>query len=141
MPNRSKSNLSENSKLFAEQIAEDLRFRKLVENSHDGIALFDKDLPVVYRSKSAEKITGWTTRGRLEATFDDLIYPDEIKMIQSDLGIVLKSPGIPITSIYRVRHYKGHYIWLESIFTNMLNEPGINAIVCNFREFTEKILC
>ena len=141
MPNYSKSkgyDRSDDKKISAERIAEDLRFRKLVENSHDGIALFDVNLRVIYRSKSSEKITGWETEDRFKATFEDLIYPDDMQMVQSDLGIVLKSPGIPITSIYRLRHHKGHYIWLESIFTNMLTEPDINAIVCNFRDITEK---
>jgi PAS domain S-box-containing protein len=141
MPNSSKSkeyNQSGDRNVSVGQIAEDLRFRKLVENSHDGIALFDENLRVIYRSKSAEKITGWRNEDRRNSTFDDLIYPDDNQTVQSDLSIVLQSPGIPITSVYRVRHHKGHYIWLESIFTNMLNESDINAIVCNFRDITEK---
>ena len=117
---------------------EDVRFKKLVENSQDGIALFDKDLNVIYRSQSAERITGWKAEDRIDKDFKDIVYPDDEERVRADLTKSLTSPGLPITSIYRVKHFEGHFIWLESIFTNMLAEPDINAVVCNFRDISQK---
>jgi len=117
---------------------EDVRFRKLVENSQDGIALFDKDLNVIYRSQSAERITGWKAEDRIDKDFKDIVYPDDEQKVRADLTKSLTSPGLSVTSVYRVKHFKGHFIWLESIFTNMLSDPDINAIVCNFRDISQK---
>lgn len=117
---------------------EDVRFRKLVENSQDGIALFDKDLNVIYRSQSAERITGWKAQDRTDKEFKDIIYSDDRARVRADLTQSLSSPGLSVTSVYRVKHFEGHFIWLESIFTNMLADQDINAIVCNFRDISQK---
>ena len=130
--------LTPDPKFHAGRAVEDVRFRKLVENSQDGIALFDKDLNVIYRSQSAERITGWTAEDRIDKDFKDIVYPDDEQKVRADLTKSLTSPGLPVTSVYRVKHFEGHFIWLESIFTNMLAEPGINAIVCNFRDISQK---
>jgi PAS domain S-box-containing protein len=140
MPNNSKSvenNTPASTILSAGQIIEDIRFRKLVEHSQDGIALFDKNLNVIYSSKSAGQITGWKTEDKISGDFNDIIHSDDKQKVRSDLNKVLDSPGVPVTSVYRIRHFEGHYIWLENIFTNMFDEPDINAIVCNFRDITE----
>jgi len=135
MPNIS----GENNKPTSERhTSEDMRFRKLVENSYDGIALFDKNLEVIYRSESAERITGWAAEDRKREELNTLIYPDDRKKVWSSLNKSLHNPGLPVACIYRVKHHKGHFIWLESVFTNMLNDADIKGILCNFRDITEK---
>ncbi|MDB5115226.1 MAG: hypothetical protein JWQ79_718, partial [Mucilaginibacter sp.] len=62
-------------------IANELRFRKLIENSYDGIILFDKDLEVIYRSLSSERINGWSNEERAGHEIDDLIHPDDRSMV------------------------------------------------------------
>lgn len=125
-------------KLKSGQASEDIRFRKLVEKSYDGIALFDEGLAVMYRSKSAEKITGWTAEARSGEEFNTIIHPDDRKKVWSCLNRSLKNPELSVTCIYRVKHRRGYFIWLESIFTNKLGDRDINAILCNFRDITEK---
>ena len=141
MPNISGS--EQHSKPTSEQLksgqaSEDTRFRKLVEKSYDGIALFDSNLEVVYRSKSAERLTGWTAEARAGEEFNTIVHPDDRKKVWSCLNRSLNNAELPVTCIYRVKHRQGHFIWLESIFTNKLHDPDINAILCNFRDITEK---
>jgi PAS domain S-box-containing protein len=125
-------------KLKSGQASEDIRFRKLVEKSYDGIALFDENLEVIYRSKSAERITGWTAEARAGEEFNTIVHPDDRKKVSVCLNRSLNSAELPVTCIYRVKHRQGHFIWLETIFTNKLADPDINAILCNFRDITEK---
>jgi PAS domain S-box-containing protein len=121
-------------------IANELRFRKLIENSYDGIILFDKDLEVIYRSLSSERINGWSNEERAGHEIDDLIHPDDRSMVNELLIKVLNSPGIPIFSTYRTKHKQGHYIWAEALFTNWLEDENINAIVCNFKDITRRVV-
>jgi len=116
----------------------DIHFKKLIENSHEGIALMDKALKVFYRSQSAERINGWNTENRLKKTTESLVHPDDLKTMMAAQKQSLKTPGTPITCTYRARHYLGHFIWLECVYTNFLNDSDINAIVCNFKDVTEK---
>jgi len=127
---------SEKQNLFAGNIS----FRKLIENSYEGITLLDKDLNIIYRSSSAERINGWSTADRLKENVVELIHPDDRERIGDLLSEVLAEPAVPKTCTFRSRHFNGQYIWLESVYTNFLNDPDINAIVCNFRDISEQKL-
>ncbi|HVW96863.1 MAG TPA: PAS domain-containing sensor histidine kinase [Mucilaginibacter sp.] len=116
----------------------ELRFRKLIENSYEGITLFDRELNVVYRSMSAEDITGWSNTLREKFEISDLVHPDDQMLVKKLLEEVFSSPAVPILSTYRIKHKKGHYIWVECYFTNLLDDKNIAAIVCNFRDITAK---
>ncbi|MDB5133819.1 MAG: cph1 4 [Mucilaginibacter sp.] len=116
-----------------------LLFRKLIENSYEGVTLLDKDLQIIYRSNSAERINGLNTADRLKYNTTALIHPDDVERVKLLLDEVLVNPGLTKTCTFRSKHGDGHFIWLECVYTNMLDEHGVNAIVCNFRDISEKI--
>jgi PAS domain S-box-containing protein len=124
--------------LMQQTIDGDFRFRKLIENSSSGISLLDKGFNIIYRSPSAERINGWNDREREKKAVLDLIHPADREPLKLLLEEVAGTPGLSKTISFRSKHFNGHFIWLESIYTNMLNEPGIEAIVCNFIDVTEK---
>jgi PAS domain S-box-containing protein len=113
-------------------------FAKLIENSHDGITLLDKDLKVIYRSKSAERVNGWAGAERAKYQLADLIHPEDKDWMGQKLKELLNSPGESVICCFRSKHSDGHYMWLECAFTNHLDDPDIAAIVCNFRDITQK---
>jgi len=119
-------------------IAHERRFRKLIEHSHDGISLFDRNLQVFYRSRSAERINGWSNVERVELDAETLVHPDDLHLIKNAFAQVLANPGLTHVCCYRSLHKQGHYIWLESLYTNLLDDQDIGAIVCNFRDVTER---
>ena len=119
-------------------LAAEIHYRKLIENSHDGIALFDKDLNVFYRSPSAQRITGWGKKERDGLGIEDIIHPDDKTLVSGLFLKILDKPEAPVIFSYRVRHKLGHYIWLECVFNNKLDDPDMKAIVCNFRDVTAK---
>jgi PAS domain S-box-containing protein len=120
-------------------IANELRFRKLIENSYEGIVLMDERLNVVYRSNSAERINGWNNEERAGHEIDDLVHPSDRQKVKELFARILSNPGLPVISTYRTRHKNGHYIWVECLFTNWLADENIKAIVCNFKDVTERI--
>jgi PAS domain S-box-containing protein len=120
-------------------IANEMRFRKLIENSYDGIILYDKNFQVQFRSMSAQRVNGWSNEERAGYKIEDLVFPadkDKVRLLFSE---VLAKPGQPILSIYRTKHKQGHFIWVEALFTNWLNDVNINAVVCNFKDVTERV--
>ncbi|MGN6181691.1 MAG: PAS domain S-box protein [Mucilaginibacter sp.] len=121
-------------------IANELRFRQLIENSYDGITLFNYKLDVIYRSRSAERINGWTDKDIACTVFDDLVHPDDKAIYENAWARVMTEPGIPVKIAYRLKHKKGYYIWMECIYTNWLDDENINAIVGNFRDITDQVL-
>jgi PAS domain S-box-containing protein len=127
--------IDDTRKIFSNE----MRFRQLVENSHDGITLLNHNLDVVFRSLSAQHIDGWSDKDIACHKLNDLIHPGDIDMLGEVLTVVREKPGIPVKIIFRQRHKQGHYISLECVFNNWLNNANINAIVCNFRDISERI--
>jgi PAS domain S-box-containing protein len=123
---------------YEKALAAEVHYRKLIENSYDGIALFDKNFYVYYRSPSAQRITGWEKEDREGLYLDDIIHPDDRTMVSGLCLKILNEPEEPVICSYRIRHKQGHYIWLECAFNNKLSDPDMGAIVCNFRDITEK---
>jgi PAS domain S-box-containing protein len=120
-------------------ISGELRFRKLIENNHDGITLLNHNLDVFFRTKSSERINGWSFQERVDLAIPDLVHPDDRAALTNTMGAVLKQPETPIVFTGRYKHHDGYYIWVESTFTNMLADPDINAVVCNFRDVSHRI--
>jgi len=120
-------------------VSNEKRFRKLIENSYDGITLFDRELNIIYRSASAERITGLSAIARGEYDMMDLVHNDDKKAVDQLFKDVLSKPDIPFVIMFRLKHENGGYVWLESFFINRLNDAHIDAIVCNFRDVTERV--
>lgn len=114
-----------------------VRFRKLIENNYSGITLLNAEFEITYRSPSAEKITGWTTENRVMSPAITVVHPADQASVNAILEKVLSVAGLSLTCTFRTMHYGGHFIWLESTYTNMLHDTDITAIVCNFRDVTE----
>lgn len=116
----------------------DLRFQKLIERSYAGIILMNGALDIVYRSRSAERISGWTREKRGNVNILEIIHPEDRENVRLLFEELAKKTGQSQTCIFRLRHFEGRYIWLECVFTNFFNDPDIEAMVCNFRDITEK---
>jgi PAS domain S-box-containing protein len=110
------------------------RFRSLIENSAEGITLTDEFSNVVYRSPGSDKITGILPK---ENTISRS-HPDDFKAMKNKLTELLSAPGIPVYFQGRFLNSSDNYIWLEGTFTNLLQVDGVNAIVTNFRDVTQR---
>jgi PAS domain S-box-containing protein len=114
--------------------ASETRFRALIENSAEGIALTDEFSNVFYRSPSSAKITGITPA----ANSISRAHPEDLLSIQTQIKESLCNPGVPINFQGRFQHSQGHYYWMEGSLTNMLGVKGLNAIVANYRDITKR---
>lgn len=116
----------------------DDRFKALVENVTDLISLSDKDGNVIYDSPAIEKITGFTSDEMKGKPIYELMHPEQIEESKRVLQHVLQNPGVPYPRINRFRHKDGHYVWVEGVVTNLLNNENVNAIVSSYHDVTER---
>ncbi|HEY5405669.1 MAG TPA: PAS domain S-box protein [Ginsengibacter sp.] len=112
----------------------ELRFRSLIENSAEGIALTDEFSNIIYRSPASEKITGKSPLNNSLAR----THREDLESIKSKFSESLSNPAVPITFQGRFLHAEGHYFWMEGTLTNLLHADGVNAIVANYRDITER---
>jgi diguanylate cyclase (GGDEF)-like protein/PAS domain S-box-containing protein len=121
-------------------IKKEKRFRALIEQSSDGIALVGPDASIVYASPSTERILGYSADEMVAFKTFDLIHPDDQHAAAQGMASLLTRPGSSQVSCRRLRRKDGSWRWLESTATNLLREPTVRAIVINYRDVTERRL-
>ena len=114
------------------------RFRALIEKSPDMITLSTPDGELLYVSSSVKKVLGYSVEDLLHSSVFDIIHPDDIPNAIENKNEILLTPGSSFYYQQRRKHKNDSWIWCEGSLTNMLNEPGINALVSNFRDISEK---
>jgi PAS domain S-box-containing protein len=116
--------------------ASETRFKALVQSSYDIIALTDDQSHTVIQSPSAlQQILGYSSVSSA-SFFGSLhkVHPSDRLKVQAALDEILANPDLPVMLEYRVQRANGTWAWLESIGTNRLADPDINAIVTNTRD-------
>lgn len=136
---REKKRLIDEERARAENLLRnERRFRSLVENNDNIIALIDQNYQTFYRSPAAERITGWTSAEREAMVVGDQNHPDDQKRMDEVMKEVIAHPGRPFPVSVRTRHKSGDWVWLEGYFTNMFHDPDVRAIIVNLHDVTEE---
>jgi two-component system, cell cycle sensor histidine kinase and response regulator CckA len=114
------------------------RFRALIENSFDYVSLFDRNGTRLYASPSQLRLTGYQTHEREGRSIFEHIHPEDLERAESTFRDLIARPGDSVRVEVRARRKNGDWIWVESIITNLLAEPGVEAVVTNTRDITER---
>ncbi|MBA4849440.1 PAS domain S-box protein [Emticicia sp. BO119] len=123
----------------AQAIKIENRFQALVENAEDIIILLNADGIILYVSPSFEKLTGFNANEIVGGPNMPLMHPEQAHETKAIFKKLLKTPGLAIPRINRLKHKNGHYIWVEGYITNLLHDDNVQAIVSNYHDITERI--
>jgi PAS domain S-box-containing protein len=115
------------------------KFSRLIEKSTDVIILLDKEALIRYCSQSIKQTLGYTAEEIVGTSAYFFFHPDDIAQMEQKQIKILQSPGkhFPFT-VDRLKHKKGHYVYVEGIITNLFDDESVRASVANFRDVTEK---
>jgi PAS domain S-box-containing protein len=111
-------------------------FQALIEKAPDGVVLIGLDGNFKYVSPSARKMFGYGSADPFEIAPDEATHPDDLPVVLTALNNLTQDPALAPTLEYRFKHKDGSWRWIESTFSNLLAEPGVEAIVINFRDIT-----
>ncbi|HCW08217.1 MAG TPA: hypothetical protein DGG95_12725, partial [Cytophagales bacterium] len=118
------------------------RFSSIVAHGNDIIALLDRNLKVIYRSPSVERIFGLDiATGELnqpQATRMELVHPDDKDRYLETLKRSIDNPGQSFNVSFKSEHGSGRFVEIEGVATNYLNDESIGAIVLNLRDVSER---
>ena len=113
-------------------------FRSLIENASDFIAILGSDGTLRYNSPSVERILGYKPEDLLgEKTFE-FVHPDDAASIISGFTGLVQDPGLARSGEFRFRHKDGSWRVLETIGSNLLDDPRVGGVVINARDITER---
>ncbi len=114
------------------------RFRALVDNASDVITVVDAQGTIRYQTDSGGHLAGVPPEQLLGSNYIDLVYPEDRDHLAALLSGLTTSDDRTATAQYRVRQADGGVRHVESIATNLLDEPAIRGLVLNTRDVTER---
>ncbi|RYD81745.1 MAG: PAS domain S-box protein [Sphingobacteriales bacterium] len=115
------------------------RFRAIIENSNDAMVMFDENGHISYNSPAAAPLLGFGNGELKDRNIDELIHPEDKSQIAEKLATVIHMPAMGVNMTLRARHKSGEWLWIEGSCINLLHQAGVNAIVGNFRNITERM--
>ncbi|MFZ4726500.1 MAG: PAS domain S-box protein, partial [Paludibacter sp.] len=113
-------------------------YKSIIENAPDGFVLINSDGQFKYVSPAGRRIFGYNQTEKINSHPNESTHPDDLQLVLSHLMKLIENPSYIAKVEYRFAHKNGHWIWIESTFTNLLSDPNVESIVINFREITER---
>ncbi len=109
------------------------KYRILVENTTDGVALFYKG-KILFQNKAFANLLGLDSMTLKKKDLADLLHPDDRTKAISDITRVLKGESVgPVR--YRFRKSNGNYCWM-SVNSTCITYKGRRTILSTFRDIT-----
>lgn len=113
-------------------------FRAVVEKSSEVLLLTDVEGMIRYASPPARESLGYDPSDLIGREAVRFVHPDDFREARGAMSWIRRSPGTSKTTVVRVRHSGGGWRWVEMTMRNLLSEPGVGAIVSNFRDVTDR---
>lgn len=105
----------------AERERAEERYRLMADESSDIIALHENDR-IVCVSSALKRLLGRVPEEMERGRYLSLVHPDDLEEAKRQLG---RPPaGETRTSVYRVRHADGHYVWFETSGRGVYDEKS-----------------
>ncbi len=135
--------VQENARLRAEQAtrATESRFSSMVRNSSDVISLLGPDNAFQFVSASSEHVYGYAPAALLKTSMLALIHPQDQSHAADFLHDALSRRASSTASTeWRLLHRDGRWRNVETIVTNLSDDPAVGGLVLNSRDVTERKL-
>jgi len=115
------------------------KFRALIENSRDAIALLSRQGEILYCSPSTSRILGYSTEELKSVRIGRFFHPEDRPFMGREFEAVAAEPKNAADFTARVRHKNGSWCVVEGTLTNLLHNPDVQAIVANYRDVTNRV--
>ncbi|MDB5230908.1 MAG: sensor signal transduction histidine kinase [Chitinophagaceae bacterium] len=113
------------------------RFRALVQSGSDLIGIIDQDAIYQYVSPTVISVLGYNPRNMIGKNAFGFVHEEDQPKVLPYLEL-LKHQHQVRTPEFRYRNAAGEWRWIETVATNMFDVAGVNGIVVNSRDITER---
>ncbi|PZX61140.1 PAS domain S-box-containing protein [Algoriphagus ratkowskyi] len=114
------------------------RFKALVQEGYDLFAIINLEGYYIYMSPSSTGIIGIPPEEFIGKYAFEFIHPDDAERTLASLKKVASERRVSVP-MYRAKNQKNEWRWVETVLSNMIDNPTINGIVVNSRDITEKV--
>ncbi|WP_054694224.1 PAS domain-containing protein [Syntrophomonas palmitatica] len=126
------------------QAVEELRksethLRELTENMRDIYMKVDNRGFIEYTNPAFKTVLGYEPRDTLGTFFIDVIHPDDEVRVRKEFTEYMKNRQ-PARIDYRCRHADGHYLYVETVGSWLIDNDEITSIILITRDITNRKL-
>ncbi len=121
----------------AQLLQSEQRFKDLVQGGSDLIIILNQEGNYLYVSPNAIDVLGFSAEEFVGKNTFSYMHPDDMESAMTSFSKIAYEKKIVAPPI-RFLHKDGSWRWLDSTITNFSDNPGINGIVINARDVTEK---
>lgn len=114
------------------------RFRSVVQNSSDVLAVLDAEGVISYQSPSVQRLLGYAPDELIGTTLVDLVHPDDAASVRPFFEETVQLPELPTSIEWRLRHRDGSWRHTETAAANRLSDPEVAGLVLNIRDVSER---
>lgn len=118
--------------------ASEERFKALIQDGSDLIAILNATGDYLYVNQASERILGIQLEDFIGKNAFDFIHEGDKERVITEFSQLAHQKSIKI-SAFKFIDSEGQYRWIETIVTNMLDDPSVSGIVANSRDVTERI--
>ncbi|HTK10927.1 MAG TPA: PAS domain S-box protein [Ktedonobacteraceae bacterium] len=108
----------------------------LTENNAEITLLMNAEGVITYASPTITPLTGYTPAEIVGSSLGTLVHPADFMNVQQALREIRQSPERNLRAEYRLCSKNTPWRWFEGSTTNLLQVPGIHAIIATFRDIT-----
>lgn len=119
-------------------VSSEKRFKALVQDASDLIMILDFEGKLSYVSPSSNQMFGFLNSEMLQNNFFYYIHEEDVASVNEHLLKLHKKKRIQIP-FYRIKTASGKWRYIETILTNLSDDPSVNGLVANSRDITEFI--
>jgi PAS domain S-box-containing protein len=125
--------------LKAEQalIISEQKFKALVQDGSDIIAILDIEGNYSYVNATSNKILGIPPSYFLGKNAFDFIHEDDRGWVEEKFKMLSTEARIAFPP-FRFKDGFNRFRWIETVVTNMIDDPAVNGLVANSRDVTER---
>ena len=109
-------------------------FRSLIENALDLISILNPDGIIRYVSPSHERILGYRPEELIGANVLSFVHPEDLAATAESF----RGQAATSSMECRFRHKNGTWRVIESFGRNLAHVPGVQGVVVNARDVTER---
>ena len=113
------------------------RFRSLIQYGSDMIGMLSAEGTYLYVSPAVTPSLGYQPEELVGQNASTYIHPSDLPHLQSAFEVLLSGEQIEARQ-FRFRAADGEWRWIDTVATNMLQHPGVEAIVVNSRDVTQR---
>ncbi|WP_081210092.1 PAS domain S-box protein [Salegentibacter sediminis] len=114
------------------------RFKALVQDGSDMISIIDENYHYSYVSPSVENILDAEPENMEGRNVFDFIHPEDEIRIKKYLKFAGNKKTVQLPS-YRYKNGNGNWRWLETIMSDLRDDPAVGGFVANSRDITQFI--